>query len=73
MGAVAHWPVQLLGEPLRSGFAPDEITALAQSHGWRCIRNSNIQDWLKETPGLTLTPRQIGVQWLESIWVGEIG
>lgn len=62
----------LLGEPLRSAFAPDELTALAKSHGWRRIQDSDVQDWLKETPGLTLKRRQIGVQWLESIWVGEI-
>ena len=62
----------LLGEPLRSAFSPEEITALAKSHGWRRIEDSTVQDWLKETPGLNLTRRRIGVQWLESIWVGEI-
>jgi hypothetical protein len=45
---------------------------LAASRGWTRIQDSNIQDWLKETPGLRLTQRQIGLQWLESIWVGEI-
>jgi hypothetical protein len=49
------------------------MTDLTKSHGWRCIQDSNVQDWLKETPGLTLKRRQIGLQWLESIWVGEIG
>jgi methyltransferase (TIGR00027 family) len=63
----------LLGEPLRSAFSPEELTALAKSHGWRRIQDSNVQDWLQETPGLTLNRRRIGVQWLESIWVGEIG
>lgn len=63
----------ILGEPLRSAFSPDEMTDLAKSHGWRRIQDSNVQDWLKETPGLTLKRRQIGLQWLESIWVGEIG
>jgi methyltransferase (TIGR00027 family) len=63
----------LIGEPLRSAFSPEEITDLAKSHGWRRIQDSNLQDWLKETPALKLTPRRIGVQWLESIWVGEIG
>jgi methyltransferase (TIGR00027 family) len=62
----------LLGEPLRSAFAPTEIAELAKQHGWRQISDSNLQDWLKETPGLTLKRRQIGLQWLESIWVGEI-
>jgi methyltransferase (TIGR00027 family) len=62
----------LLGEPVRSAFSPDEITDLAKSHGWRRIQDSNVQDWLKETPGLKLTRRRIGLQWLESIWVGEI-
>ncbi len=62
----------LLGEPVRSAFAPDELTNLAASRGWKRIQDSNILDWLKETPGLKLTQRQIGLQWLESIWVGEI-
>jgi methyltransferase (TIGR00027 family) len=62
----------LLGEPLRSAFSPSEITDLAKSHGWRRIKDSNVQDWLKETPGLKLTRRRIGMQWQESIWVGEI-
>ena len=62
----------LLGEPVRSAFAPGEITDLAKSHAWRLISDTNIEDWLKETPGLKLTRRQVGLQWLESIWVGEI-
>jgi methyltransferase (TIGR00027 family) len=62
----------LMGEPVRSAFSPAEITDLAKSHGWRRIQDSNVQDWLKETPGLKLTRRRIGLQWLESIWVGEI-
>jgi methyltransferase (TIGR00027 family) len=61
----------ILGEPLRSAFAPNELTDLALSHSWRLASDTNIEDWLQETPGLTLTRRQIGVQWLESIWVGE--
>jgi methyltransferase (TIGR00027 family) len=62
----------LLGEPVRSAFAPAEIRDLATSHGWRIISDTNIEDWLKETPGLKLTRRQVGTQWLESIWAGEI-
>jgi methyltransferase (TIGR00027 family) len=62
----------LMGEPIRSAFAPAEIAELARRHGWRLISDTNIQDWRKETPGLRLTRRQIGLQWLESIWVGEI-
>jgi methyltransferase (TIGR00027 family) len=62
----------LMGEPVRSAFSPGEITDLAKSHGWRRIQDSNVQDWLKETPGLELARRRIGLQWLESIWVGEI-
>jgi hypothetical protein len=62
----------LLGQPLRSAFAPNEITELAKRHGWRQIGDTNLQDWLKETPGLSLRRRQIGPQWLESIWAREI-
>jgi methyltransferase (TIGR00027 family) len=63
----------LLGEPVRSAFAPTEIADLANSHGWRLASDTNIEDWLRETPGLKLTRRQVGLQWLESIWVGELG
>ncbi|HTW66742.1 MAG TPA: SAM-dependent methyltransferase [Bryobacteraceae bacterium] len=61
----------LLGEPVRSAFEPQEITALAQSHGWKRIQDSNVENWMKETPGLKMTRRQVGLHWLESIWVGE--
>lgn len=62
----------LFGEPLRSAFAPEEMTELARSHSWRRTSDTMIDDWLRETPGLSLTRRQVGLQWLESIWTGEI-
>ena len=62
----------LMGEPVRSAFAPNAITHLTRSHGWRLISDTNIEDWLKEIPGLKLRRRQIGLQWLESIWVGAL-
>jgi methyltransferase (TIGR00027 family) len=68
-----NFVLALLGEPLRSAFAPEEMAQLAQSRGWRLIQDSNITDWLKETPDIKITPRQIGVQWLESIFVGQAG
>jgi methyltransferase (TIGR00027 family) len=61
----------MLGEPVRSAFAPAEIADLADSQGWRLLSDTTIHDWLKETPGLKLRRRQIGLQWLESIWIGE--
>jgi methyltransferase (TIGR00027 family) len=61
----------MLGEPLCSGFEPAELTRLAQSRSWRLISDTTVEDWLKETPGLRLRRRRIGLQWLESIWVGE--
>jgi methyltransferase (TIGR00027 family) len=61
----------MLGEPARSAFEPAEMTDLALSHSWRLISNSTIEDWLKDTSALKLTSRQVGLQWLESIWVGE--
>jgi methyltransferase (TIGR00027 family) len=70
--APRNFVLALIGEPLRSAFSPDEMTDLAKSHGWKRIQDSNVQDWLKETPGLKLTRRRIGLEWLESIWVGEI-
>jgi methyltransferase (TIGR00027 family) len=62
----------LLGEPVRSAFLPGEMTELARSHRWRLMSDTNAQDWLKETPVGKLTRRRVGLQWLESIWIGEI-
>ncbi len=50
---------------------PEEMTDLARKHSWRLLSNTTIEDWLKDTPALKLTSRQVGLQWLESIWVGE--
>ncbi len=61
----------MLGEPLRSAFEPAEITELARSRCWRLISDTTVEDWLKETPDLKLRRRRIGLQWLESIWVGQ--
>ncbi|MGD0133257.1 MAG: SAM-dependent methyltransferase [Bryobacteraceae bacterium] len=62
----------ILGEPCRSAFGPGEMTELARSHSWRPTSDTNIEDWLRETPGVKLTRRQVGLQWLESIWLGEV-
>ena len=62
----------LLGEPVRSAYAPAGITGLAKTCGWTCTQESGIEDWLHDlTPGLRLTRRQAGLQWFERIWVGE--
>lgn len=62
----------LLGEPVRSAYSPAEIAELADTHGWRCISDTGIGDWLRElTPGLRLTRRQTGLQWFERILVAE--
>lgn len=62
----------LFGEPLRSAFTSREMTELARSHSWRVESDTTIDDWLRETPGLKLRRRQVGLQWLESIWIGGI-
>jgi O-methyltransferase involved in polyketide biosynthesis len=62
----------LLGEPVRSAYAPPEITDLGRKCGWTCTADSGIEDWLRDlTPGLRLTKRQAGLQWFERIWVAE--
>lgn len=66
------WLLALFGEPLRSAFTPEEMTKLAHSHSWRVESDTTVDDWLRETPALKLTRRQVGLQWLESIWTGEI-
>lgn len=63
----------LMGEPVRSAFESVEMTELARSHGWPLASDTTVHDWLKETPRLKLTRRQVGLQWLEAIWIGEIG
>lgn len=61
----------LLGEPVRSAFESAEMTELARSHGWRLASDITVEDWLKESPALKLKRRYVGLQWLESIWIGE--
>jgi methyltransferase (TIGR00027 family) len=63
----------LMGEPIRSAFESAEVTELAGSYGWRLASDTTVNDWLKETPGLKLTRRKVGLQWLEAIWIGAIG
>jgi methyltransferase (TIGR00027 family) len=62
----------LMGEPVQSAFDPPEMTELTRSQGWTQTSDTTIEDWLTWTPGLKLTRRQIGLQWLESIWTGEV-
>ncbi|MGA2736939.1 MAG: SAM-dependent methyltransferase [Bryobacteraceae bacterium] len=63
----------LLGEPVRSAFAPAEITELAKMYGWGSTADSGIQDWLRDlAPALRLTKRQAGLQWFERIWVARL-
>jgi len=66
--------LSLMGEPVRSAYSPHEMTGLAGTHGWQCTSDTTIEDWLpKMAPGLNLTKRQVGFQWLESIWIGAYG
>lgn len=63
----------LMGEPVRSGYSPAEITDVARRYGWECRRDSGIEDWMREiAPGLRLTKRQAGMQWFERIWTGTL-
>ncbi len=62
----------VFGEPLRSAFTPQEMTELARSHSWRVESDTSIDEWLRETPRVKLRRRQVGLQWLESVWIGEI-
>jgi methyltransferase (TIGR00027 family) len=66
--------LSLMGEPVRSAYAPDELTGLAKTHGWGCTSDSNIEDWIPAmAPRLNLTKFRVGFQWLESIWIGVYG
>ena len=62
----------LVREPVRSAFAPGEMSDLAREHRWIKSSDTSIEDWLPElAPGLSLTKRQVRLQWFESIWIGE--
>jgi methyltransferase (TIGR00027 family) len=62
----------LMGEPVRSAFSRVEIAGLAQSVGWRLTSDTTVEDWLAETPALKLRRHAVGLQWLESIWIGDL-
>ena len=62
----------LFGEPIRSAYSPAEVAELGRMHGWRQTADSGVADWLRDlTPGLRLTKRQAGLQWLERVWTAE--
>jgi methyltransferase (TIGR00027 family) len=62
----------MTGEPMRSMFTPEAFDALARGAGWATISNTGIADWKHQlAPDLTLTQRQVGMQWYERIWVGR--
>jgi methyltransferase (TIGR00027 family) len=62
----------LMGEPVRSAYAPAELAEAAKACGWAAMSDSGIEDWLRDlTPEMRLTRRQVGLQWLERILVAE--
>jgi len=67
------WFLALLGEPVRSAFSLDEFKLVASGVGWKTVSNTGIADWKREfTPDMTLTERNVGLQWNERIWLGSI-
>jgi len=68
----SSWFMSLIGEPVRSAFAPPELDALARNAGWSTVSNTGIDDWKPElAPSVDLTERAVGLQWHERIWVGQ--
>ena len=64
----------MTGEPMRSTFNAEGLRALARSCGWDTLSNTGIDDWKpKLAPNLSLTKRQVGLQWNERIWIGRRG
>ena len=62
--------LRLIGEPIRSGFAGDEIARLAIDSGWNPTEDTGIEDWKRElSPSLNLTERKVGMQWYERIGI----
>lgn len=69
--APRNWFLSLIGEPLLCAYAVDELRRATDSAGWITESNSGIEDWMaKLAPELTLTEKQVGMQWNERIWVG---
>jgi methyltransferase (TIGR00027 family) len=68
----SSWFMTLIGEPARSAFEPPELATVARAGGWTTTSDTGIEDWKRElAPGLALSERQVGLQWLERIWVGR--
>jgi len=62
----------LIGEPVRSAYSPAELAQTAAAAGWTVTADSGIADWMRDLPSAQrLTRRQVGLQWLERIAVGE--
>lgn len=62
--------LRLMGEPIRSGFATDEIARLSLESGWKITQDTGIEDWKHEfSPSLKLTERSVGMQWYERIGI----
>lgn len=62
--------LRLIGEPIRSGFAEDEIARLALESGWDLTADTGIENWKHElSPNLELTERCVGMQWYERIGI----
>lgn len=71
-GIPRSWFLALIGEPCRSAFDPPAWDAFAAQCGWNTVSNTGTEDWLKTlTPGFSLTRKQVGLQWLEHIWIGQ--
>jgi methyltransferase (TIGR00027 family) len=64
--------LKITGEPLISGFTPDEFARKASEAGWATLTDTGIEDWIQElTPSLRITKKDIGIQWFERIWIGS--
>jgi hypothetical protein len=66
-----HGSVCRLKEPIRSAYTPAEVSELARGIGWETIQNSGIEDWKTECrSSFSLNEKEVGMQWLERIWIG---
>jgi methyltransferase (TIGR00027 family) len=68
----SSWFLTLIGEPVRSAFAPPELAQLASAAGWATSSDTGIGEWKQElAPELALSERAVGLQWNERVWVGS--
>jgi methyltransferase (TIGR00027 family) len=60
------------GEPFRSAFDPEELAELAFAAGWHTLSDTGLQEWKQQfIPDRPLEAKDVRIQHVERIWIGE--